>query len=108
MFLLFTVSAGEGEGLGPGLLLPAHALGEPVQVDGVDLVLELDEDAGVVSEQVPAENVMVVAAGVQLISAGPSHAAHQLSVCSGVKGQQTNTSSLNSAADSLPGRSISC
>lgn len=81
----FTISAGEGEDLSHGLFLPAHGLREPVQVDGIDLILEFDQHTGVIGEQVPPEDLMVVTAGVQLISWRPSHTAHQLSVCAAVK-----------------------
>lgn len=80
-----TISTGEGEDLRQSLLLPCYSLGKPVQVDGVDVLLELHHHAVLVREQVPFYNLMVFTTGVDFISCDPAHTTDQFCMYTAVK-----------------------
>lgn len=68
-----------------GLFLATHGLREPVQVDGVDVLLELNDQAGLTSQQVPLQDLVVLTTRVQLICSGPAHTANKFLMWASVK-----------------------
>ena len=60
--------------------------GVPMHVGGVSVIRELGEDSIVVIvEQVPSQDLVVIAARVYLVGAGPANTAHQFTMCPVVK-----------------------
>lgn len=86
--MCFTISAGESKDLRHGLFLAADALGKPVQVDGINVILKLDHNTCVSGEQIPAQYLMIITTRVKFIRRGPAYTTHKISVCASVKAHE--------------------
>lgn len=71
------IGAGKDKDLSLVLFLATHGFGEPVQVDGVNVLCQFDNQTGLTGQQVPLEDLVVLAARVQLICCGPADATHK-------------------------------
>ena len=85
-----TIGAAEHKQVGGRLFLDAAcpaacAARVPVHVRRVDVIGQLRERTRLIVQQVPAQDLVVVAARVDLVRMCPADAAHQLAVCSVVK-----------------------
>lgn len=71
-YKILAISAGEDKDFSLGLSLSTNSFGEPVHVQGVDVLWQLDDHIGFIVHQVPLEDLMIITAWVQLIGCGPT------------------------------------
>lgn len=67
------------------MLLASHRLGDPVQVNGEEVLQHLHHQADLTGQQVLSLDLVILTAGVQFVCSGRAHTAHMLFVCPGDK-----------------------
>lgn len=70
------ISAGKDKDLSLVLFLATNGFGEPVQVNRVNVLWQFDNQSGLIGQQVPLEDLVVLTARVQLVCCGPANTTH--------------------------------
>lgn len=83
-----TIRTCQNKALSLGLLLPTNPSGKPVQIYGINIIWKLHHSSGLAGHRVPFHNLVVITAGVELVSCCPSHTAHQFLMFHSIKGYE--------------------
>lgn len=79
------ISAGKDKDLSLGLFLATNSFGEPVKINGVNIVGQFDNQTSLSGQQVPLQDLMVLTAWVQLICRGPANTTYKFFMWYAVK-----------------------